>query len=646
MPSDDVRHTFRFGEFELDTAAYELRRSGRIVRLERQPMDLLILLVMRYSQLVPRSEIVDRLWGKDVFVDVETGVHTAIRKIRQALRDSADAPVFVETVPGRGYRFIADVDVLPAAAHLETTAGVAAAPAVRSSPLGEQRDLRMDGRLMAGLLVIAVLLGVLVWGSRRGEPPDALAVLAVLPFENLTGDPEREYLAAGLAEETMASLGQVDPQRLSVIARTSTLAYKRTTKSAAEIGRELGADYLVESSIRAENSLLRVTSKLIRAKDQRQVWSGSYDREPMSMLGLQLELSAAIAEQIRLRLSPDRRDTLARRHTGNADAYNLYLHGRNFEISRTPLSTRRALDYYEQATALDPGYALAWAGIARVQAARILNSDADPRVVLPVARKAAAEAVRADPNLPEAQLALGYVNWCCEWNWSAAESALRRAIALGPRYAQAHITLGHAASQMDRREEAVRLARRAREIEPLSAMMQALSSQIAFQAGDYRASLDHARQALVLDSEFWIGHIMLGQAYGQLGELDRALESLGVAARFSEQNSKTIAMKGYFLAKAGRSKEARDVLSALETASRTKYVPPYAMALVNAGLNEREPAFEWLNRAYDARDAHLIFLTVDPKWDALRSDPRFDALLARCGFSQTGDGPVASGKSD
>jgi tetratricopeptide (TPR) repeat protein len=195
------------------------------------------------------------------------------------------------------------------------------------------------------------------------------------------------------------------------------------------------------------------------------------------------------------------------------------------------------------------------------------------------------------------------------------------------------MTLGHAASQMDRQEEALRLARRAREIEPLSAMMQAISSQIALQAGDFRASLDHAQHALVLDSEFWIGHIMLGQAYGHLGELDRALDALGIAARFSEHNSKTMAMKGYFLAKAGRSREARDVLSALETASQTKYVPSYAMALVNAGLNERDAAFDWLDRAYVARDAHLIFLTVDPKWDPFRSDPRFDALLARCGFN-------------
>jgi TolB-like protein/DNA-binding winged helix-turn-helix (wHTH) protein/Flp pilus assembly protein TadD len=644
MPGDD---TFRFGDFELDAASYTLRRGGRIVRLERQPMDLLILLVTRRGQLVLRSEIVDRLWGKDVFVDVETGVHTAIRKIRQALRDSADAPAFVETVPGRGYRFIADVEVVsPAAPTTETAAEVAAPPAITSSTLGEHRDRRADGRMIAGLLVIAVLMGVLVWGSRRGEPPAALVTLAVLPFDNLSGDPEREYLAAGLAEETIASLGQVDPQRLSVVARTSTLAYKRTTKSAAQIGRELGADYLVESSIRAESSRLRITSKLIRARDQLYVWSESYDREPTSMLGLQQELSAAIAEQIRLRLSPDRLDTLARRHTGNADAYDLYLRGRNFENSRTPLATRRAIAYYEQATALDPGYALAWAGIGRAQAASILNGDADPRVVWPAARKAAAEAVRADPSLAEAQGVLGYVNWCCEWDWAAAETGLRRAVALGPRYAQAHMTLGHALSQMDRQKEALQLARRAREIEPLSAMMQGLSSQIAFQARDYRAALEHARQALVLDSEFWIGHIMLGQAYGQLGEIDRALESLAVAARFSEQNSKTIAMKGYLLAKAGRLKEGRDVLSALETASQTKYVPPYAMALVNAGLNERDAAFEWLNRAYVGRDAHLIFLTVDPKWDSFRSDSRFDALLERCGFSQRGDGVGASAKFD
>lgn len=631
MPGEPQTETFRFGEFELDTASFELRRGGRPVRLERQPMDLLILLVRRRGQLVSRTEIVDLLWGKDVFVDVETGVHTAVRKIRQALRDSAEAPRFVETLQGRGYRFIADVEIAPAAPA--SVGNGAPAPADQPLPPIPPRVRPAARWIVAALLVAAALLAMYLWSSRERGPLDTPVTLAVLPFENLSGDPERDYLAGGLEEEASASLSQIDPERLSVVARTSTRSYKDTSKSAALIGRELSADYLVEGSLRAEGGRLRVTVSLIRVVDQLQIWSHSYDREPTSLLGVQQELSTAIAEQIHLRLSPERLHTVARRQTQNADAYDLYLRGRNFEDRRTPQATVRAIDYYQQATALDPRYALAWAGIARTQAARILNSDAEALAVWPIARNAAAEALRIDPNLPEGQFASGFVDWCCAWDWTAAESSLRRAVALDPRFAQAHVTLGHALSQLQRHDEAAALARRAREIEPMSPIMHAISSQIAFQARDYDGALELARQSVVLDPEFWIGHMMLAQAYGETGQLDRALEALASAARLSDQNSKAVSLRGYFLAKSGREDDARQLLNALEAASRTRHVPPYAIALIHAGLRDWDAAFDWLERAYGARDTHLIFLTVDPKWDPIRADPRFRELLARCGFA-------------
>lgn len=634
MTDPNLSETFRFDDFELDTASCELRRDGRLIRLERQPMDLLILLVRRRGQLVSRGEIVDRLWGKDVFVDVETGVHTAIRKIRQALRDSADAPRFVETLQGRGYRFIADVQLAQPAPAISAAAVDTGpmTPAVPSPPPGRRRGRRAAGWLVAGLLVAASLIGAAVWGSRDGRPSQTPVTVAVLPFEDLSGDPEREYLAGGMEEEANVSLSQVDPERLRVVARTSTRTYRGTSKSAALIGRELGADYLLEGSIRVEAGIVRVLVRLIRVADQLQIWSHSYDREPTSLLGVQQELSTAIAEQVRLRLSPERLHTLAQRQTRNADAYDLYLRGRNFEDRRTPHATARAIEYYEQATALDSRYALAWAGIARTHAGRILNSDADARVAWPLARDAAAEAVRIDPNLAEAQFASGFVNWCCAWDWPAAEASLKQAVALDATSAQAHITLAHALSQRQRHDEAAALAARARALEPLSPMTYAISSQVAFQGRDYRGALELGQQATTLDPDFWIGHIMLAQAYGEIGQMDRALESLAAAARLSDQNSKTTSFRGYFLARNGQVNEARQVLSALETASRTRYVPPYAIALIHAGLRDWDAAFEWLGRAYDARDTHLIFLTVDPKWDPVRTDPRFRDLLARCGF--------------
>ena len=668
----DSPGTFRFGDFELDVGAYELRRNGRPVRIERQPMDLLLLLVERRRQLVLRSEIVDRLWGKDVFVDVEMGVHTAIRKVRQALRDSPDAPRFVETVSGKGYRFIATVEVhgapdadagltkaQPAAAALsvndapieiaiaagltrpvdggDAVASIAAAavadPAVEAEAAPPRAAFQLRSGLAFGLLALGLLVGVLIWAWM---PPRASPLtLAVLPFTNLSGDPARDYLAEGLAEEIATSLGQIDPEQMGVVARSSTMRYKSTTKSAAEIGRELAADYLVESSLRAEDTRLRVTSTLVRVRDQVQVWSQSYDREPMSLLGLQLELSTAITEQIRLRLSPGRLETLARRQTQSPDAYDLYLRGRNYQNQRTPATNRRAIEYYTRATELDPGYSLAWSAIASVLAGSLINGDASPSEVLPRARDAAARAVGTGPATAEAQYALAYLKWCCEWDWPAAEAGLRRALTLDPRSAPAHLTLGHALSQMGRHGEALLSTRRARELDPLSAIMPALSSQVAFQARDYRTALDYARQAVVLDPEFWIGHMMRGQALEQLGEHELALEALTTAARFSGQNTKPLSLRAYILAKSGRADEARAMLRTLETVSKTQYVPPYAMALIHAGLQQRESAFVWLERAYDARDVHLIYLPVDPKWDAYRASPRFEALIVRCGFRRT-----------
>ena len=614
--------TFRFREFELDLAAYELRRQGRPVRLERQPMDLLILLVERRRQLVSRSEIIDRLWGKDVFVDVETGVNTAISKVREALRDSTDTPVFVETVPGKGYRFIATVDVV----------SEAPSPApVLETPMASRPKLSNPARRAIALLAVIAVIGVVAWTRLGGGSSVARVTLAVLPFENLGSDPEREYLASGLTDETSASLAQIDPERLSVKGRT--LRYKGSTKTVAEIGQELSVDYLVESSIRAEGGRLRVTARLIRVRDQEYVWSQSYEREPTSLLGLQQELSTAIAEQVRMRLSPDRVNGFGRRQTQNADAYDAYLKGRYIENRRTAASNARAIEEYKRAIAIDPDYALAWSSLSFIYAGAAINGDARPRDVAPLARDAAARAIRANPNLAEAQFSAGYVSWLLDWDWAAAEKAFRLAVRLDPSNAAQHRTLGHALSQSGQQLEAEIEMRRARELEPLEAMNFALSSQASFQARDYPAAIEHARRAIFMDSQFWIGHVQLAQAYGQTGKIDLALESLRDAARFSGGNSKAPSLTGYLLAKAGRTAEATEVVRKLEADSVQRYVPPYAMALVYAGLGDRDAAFAWLEKAYAEHDVHLMYLPVDVKWDPYRSDSRFVQLLARCGFA-------------
>jgi TolB-like protein/DNA-binding winged helix-turn-helix (wHTH) protein/Tfp pilus assembly protein PilF len=656
---------YRFGEYTLDLLAYELRHRGRSVRLERRPMELLQLLVERRGQLVARAEIVDRLWGQDVFVETETAVNTVVWKLRGALRDSAETPAFVETVPAKGYRFVAPVQVV---ARDQTADGTAVvnlrAALVTAAPTSEMvvTPLQSNGEppsqerpvatkdadlqrassaesarssWLAALLVAAPLIALTVGSTLwrwSGVTPQAVTV-GVLPFEIIGGASEWDYLADGLSEETIASLGQLEPDHLRVIGRTTMMGYKQTRKPLAEIGRELRVDYLVENSIRAGGDRLRITVRLIRAADQVQVWSASFDRQPTSMLGVQREVSAAIAGQVLVRLRPESLNAADGRQTLNGEAYDAYLRGRYFENRRNPESVQRAVQLYVQAVQQDPDYALAWAGLAFTYAASALNSDAPPREVWPRAREAAGRAVRANPNLSEAQFAVGYVNWLLDWDWPAAEAAMRRAVALDPSNATALRTLGHVLSQRGRHAEADLFMRQARELDPFAAMSHVLSSQVAFQARASGAAAEHAKRAILIDSRLWIGSAQLAQALGDGGETELALSALDDAARFSGgENSITMSLRGYLLATAKRTNEAHDVLRRLEATSRTRYVPPYAMALVHNGLGDRDAAFDWLQRAFTARDVQMIFLPVDPKWDGYRNEARFQQLIRDCGF--------------
>jgi TolB-like protein/DNA-binding winged helix-turn-helix (wHTH) protein/Flp pilus assembly protein TadD len=645
MPPADLAPTFRFGDFELAVGAYQLRRAGRPVKLGRQPMDLLILLVERRGQLVTRGDIAARLWGPDVFVDVETGVNTAISKVRQALRDAADAPRFVETVAGKGYRFIGAVDVVTGPAGLgPELAGTLAAPATEAPVVAPARDTppvsgalpqpvprrrTIGRRAMVALLALAAA-GMAGWAWLRPDRPAPAVTIAVLPFVNLDDNPERNYLATGLTDETSASLARIDPQHLTVKGRTQP--YKGTTKTAAAIGQELSVDYLVESSIRAEGSRVRVAVALLRVRDQAHVWSQMFDRESTSLLTLQQELSTAIAEQVRLTLSPEGLRGVKTRQTENAAAFDAYLRGRDQLHRRTADGNRNAIALYRRAIALDPAYALAWSDLSFAYAASTINGDAPPAAVAASAREAALRAVTANPGLPEAQLALGYERWIVTWDWAAAEVAIRRAVELDPSDGTSRRVLGHLLSQRGKQAAAVVEMRRARELNPLDSLAWALSAQVAFQGRDLPEAIALARRAILLDPQLWIGYMQLAQAYESSGEHDLAVEALADGERLAGGNSKILSLRGYVLARMGRTAAAREVITALTQPSPPRYVPPFAAALVYAGLGEREPMFALLEQAYAARDVHLMYLPVDMKWDPYRTDPRFVDLLARCAF--------------
>ncbi len=568
---------YEFGEYRLDAGRLLLSRAGEPIPLSPKAFETLALLVRNAGKVLEKEELLRAVWP-DVIVE-ENNLNQNVSMLRRVFGESRGENRFIATVSGRGYRFL---------------------PKVRTISEEVSRE------------------------------PEHVCI-GVLPFENIGAGADREYLADGLTEETIASLGQIDPEHISVIGRTSVMSYKRTLKTLAEIGKELNATYLVESSLRAEGDRLRIIAKLIRVRDQLQIWSASYDSGPGSMLAMQSELSRTIAEQIRLRLSPDRLRALGRRQTRNAEAYNLYLHGRHFWQQLSPPTTRKAIEYFTCATDLDPTYALAWSGLADCYTSGPVNGDAPPQHVWPRAREAAAKALSAEPDIAEVQTSIGSLRFWLDWDWPAAEAAYRKAIELDPGYPLGHRMLGVALSHMCRHQEAEASIRRARELDPLYVMHQSLSSQIAFAARDYPAALQFARQAVAVDPEFWIAQLHLAQVCIELGEHEMALAALGHSGRLG-MNSKALALRSYLFARMGRIEEFQDAMNALLSISRERYVPPYAIALPYAGLGNYDLALEWLDRCYEARDVHIVFLTIDPKWDPLRGDARFKALLERCGI--------------
>jgi DNA-binding winged helix-turn-helix (wHTH) protein/tetratricopeptide (TPR) repeat protein len=570
--------TYQFGPFRLSVIDRQLFRGETPIPLTPKVFETLVVLVEEAGRLVQKDEFFSRIWPDTVVEEV--GLAHNISQLRRVLGDGRDDPRFIQTVPKRGYRFVAPTTIVPTAPQ---------------------------------------------------ELPTRV-VVGVLPFDNLTGDAEREYLADGLMEELIVSVGQIDSARIAVLGRTSMMKQKGRTGSIADIGRQLNATHLIEGSIRIERGRIRVTAKLLRVDDQVAAWSSSFDVEPASVLVFQRELSVVIADQIRIRLTAERLDALARRQTRDADAYDLYLRGRYFWNQLTPATNARAIEYFERAIAVDPDYALAWAGIGYAVLGGSMNSDIAPAVLLSRARDAAARAVQADSALADAHAAVGYVRFLLEWDWPGAEAALRRAVTLDASCAVGVRMLGHLLSQTARHAEARAVMSRLREIDPLYAMNHAMSAQVAFQARDYAEALAHARRAVVIDPEFWIGYMELGQAYERLDKVDLALDALITAGRLSGGNSKAVSLRAYVLARTGRTDQARGLLETLESVAKARYVPPAAFALVHAGFGNRDGVFEWLDKAVAVRDVHLIFLPVDSKWDAYRGDSRFNSVLARCGF--------------
>jgi TolB-like protein/DNA-binding winged helix-turn-helix (wHTH) protein/Tfp pilus assembly protein PilF len=614
----------RFGSFELDTAAFELRLDGSPVRLEKIPLELLILLVERSDQLVSRADIAERLWGDRVHVAAEQGINTAVRKLRQALGDDPEHPRMLQTVVGKGYRFIAPI-VAPVTTELPPSAPIE--PAASARVAGSRPSARMAGtrrvpaRLLLAVAAVVVALAALasLLPSRGGS---RVRAIAVLPLENL-GDPSQQFFADGITDALITRVARLRDVR--VISRTSSMHYLGSRLALADIARELGVDAVVEGTVLRAGNRVRITAQLIDTRRESHLWADEYERDLGDILGVQADVADAIARAVRTTIiergsSPARVEPVAYEH---------YLRGRSYWNQRTPRGLATALDEFEQAVTVDPKYGEALAGLADTYTALGYGSYWRPGEAFPNARDAATRALAMDGSLAEAQASLGYVALYYDWNWSGAEAAFTRAIAANPNYATAHHWYSVCLTALGRHAEAAREIARARELDPLSAP---IATDIGFElyyARRYDEAIVQLRKVLASSPAFAPARLWLGRCYEARGLYDQAIAEFRQASAALDDWPVAVAATGHALGRAGRTAEARAVLAQLDNMARSRFVTSYGVAVVHAGLGDRSAALDWLERAAAERSHWLVWLPLDPRFDELRSEPRFQAVLAR-----------------
>ena len=610
---------------ELDLARYELRRGGRVERLEKLPMELLTLLVERRGQLVTRAEILERLWGKDVFVDADAAINTAVRKVRRALGDDPDAPRFLETIVGKGYRFVGPITVTP---------GAVAAPGETGAPTIPKRSPSRRWALGAAalaVLTVALLAGLGRLGSRGGH---AMESVAVLPFENTGGDPEAEYLSDGISESLINRLSPLP--HLKVIARASVFRYKGKHPDLAVVARELGVRAVVSGRVSQRGDGFSVAVELIDTRENKQLWGATYNRPSSDLVVAQEELAAEVAEKLRLELTPSERTLLAKRDTGDPEAYRLYLRGRYLSNERTEAALTKAIESFQEAIARDPRYALAYSGLADVHGtmATSYNKRVAPREAYARARAAALRAVEIDAELSEAHASLGQILVQYDWDWAGAEREFRRALELNPSNGVALHWRSHCYLARGRFEESARDALRALDTDPVSVMLNIHLGEHLHLARQYDRAVEQHLRALELSPNHPNARPLLALVYEAKGMYAQAIAALEAAAPFWAGTSRVRGPLGRVYGLAGRRAEAAKVLQELvREREGPKYIAADDIAAVYIGLGETEQAFAWLQRACEERATALVNLKVEPAFDGLRGDRRFADLLRCVGLS-------------
>ena len=638
-----------FDEFSLDCDRYELLRSGRPVRLEKIPMELLILLVTKDGRLVTRQEIIEHVWGKEVFVDTEHGINTAIRKIRNVLRDDPGQPRFVQTVSRKGYRFVAPINVIPqeggngnhGATDLlppNTTQTQTDLLVPISLPQSHHRVsglLRKAAMVLVGAIgVAAILVGLNVRGlrqrlfahtPRQGGPQ--IRSLAVLPIENLSGDLSQDFLADGMTEELITELGK--SSALRVISRTSVMQYRGTKKPVQEIAHELNVDAVLEGTALRSGNHLRITANLVQSSPETHLWAETYDSENGDILSVQQRVADSVAREIRVALSPRDTTTLGDGRSVNPEAQDQYFRGLYALRSAGGGSTQTAVDYLQRAIKKDPNFARAY-GVLAMAYAVWYPGDRGPRENMPRAREAALKAVALDNSLAAGHMALAYIDLNYDWNFAEAERESKRALELDPNLAIAHNFYARELVISGRTDEALAQVRRALELQPYAGLD--YPAWVFYLAHRYNDALELAQKMVAIDPNFSWGRWALAANYEQLGKEKEAAEEYLQFEILSGSSPQRIKRLREGLARSSAKGFWQASLEDYLRTAKSSYVPPVLVAGVYMRLGDKARALQWLEKGYQERDDLMIDLNVDPVFDAFRSEPRFQDLVRRVGL--------------
>ncbi len=639
VPTPNIQKPWdlRFGPYEMDLTALELRKGGSLLRLKPQPFRVLAYLAENSGRMVSRDELREKIWGTDTFVDFERGLNTCITQVRAVLNDDADSPRYIETLPRRGYRFLAAVERATGYAAPESRRASAGLPDAEPAPaLPESAGLRwQSGVWVAFILLAAVVAFLLFKGAPSGTTP-ALApagrvMLAVLPFQNLSGDPQQEFFGDGMTEEMIAVLGGLAPDRLGVIARTSAMRYKETKKGVTEIAGELNVAYVVEGSIRREGNLARVTAQLIRAGDQSHVWAQSYERPMRDLIGVQRDVARQIARALTIELVPSALAALNQTSAIDPAVYDEYLLGRQALNQMTGPAFLRAVTHFEKAIRLDPKYALAYAGLADAYDLQPWWGMSPPREALSKGRAAAQKALELEPNLAEAHNSLGFVQLYFDWDLPAAERSFRRAIELRPGFALAHYWYAGMLSAAGRHDQAIASVQRAQALDPFSELVNSDAGWYFFFARRYDEAIAQCRRTIAMQPNFAWTYACIYEAQIQKGQLAGAVETSRKLLELQRTPPEKIA--GLL---AGKPEEALHRLRrfVLEQGANQKagYKSSFQFALTYISLGETQRALAALEQALHDRDSAIVNIRTDPRLDPLRSDPRFADLIRKAGL--------------